>query len=214
MTLDPKILAEAQEVLRPYTLSAQKLIQDNLYGPREARLAGAIVKNAFTVVSYEAPTETEVSREMQYHAAKRVMALAKLLRQAMAVIEEHVAGQEALLRECDMELATAEEDYEDAAKAPGVHYVIVFPPLDLAGASHTTTAIDSLVKKLKGCGITTWVADERDQTKRLKAITVREIYNIGRVAAVVITNVDGLVLHGWYNGLPWVDEIIATIRSL
>jgi len=217
MTIDAELLREAREVLRLYTTPAQELITQNLYGPREARLAGAIVANSLTVVSYEEPTETELLASWKQHAWEQISRLCSLLQKTTAIVEEHVAGHADLLKNCEVEIVTAEEDFivdddEEAPKRPV--FVVVFPTLDLDGKTRVTTAIDDFVGKLKGRGITTWIADESDTSKRLKAMTMREIYNVGRVASVVLTNADGVVLDGWYNGMPWIEEVLAKVREL
>ncbi len=219
MTLDPSLLREAQEVLRVYSSPAQEMIKLNLYGPREARLAGALVAKNFTVVSYQGPDPVpEQVKAEREEAVVQINALCELLRRATAVIEERVAGQEMLLRACEEELSQAEANYDDGIPdmpTPPARqvFVVVFPTIDLAGKTVVTTVIDDFVKKLRGCGITVWVADETDQSKRLKAMTMREIYNVGRVASVVLTTEDGTVLDGWYNGMPWIDETLARVRS-
>lgn len=217
--LDPKILTEAQSVLQAYTLSAQELIKQNLYGPREARLAGAIVKNAFTVVSYESPTETEVLKEFRGQVSDHVSRLVELLERATAVIEESVSGQQELLNEIADATTNSEEDFviteeETTLRNHRKIFMVVFPPLDTEQTAAEAHAIEQFVEKFKGYAIPTWVANEADFTKRLRAMTMREIYNVGRTTAVVLTNSDGMVLDGWYNGLPWVDEALARIRSL
>jgi len=220
MTLDPNILREAQEVLKLYSTPAQELIKQNLYGPREARFAGAIIANSFTVEVHHEPTETELLKDCREGAWEQIQTLCDLLRKTSALIEESVAGHETLLAECETEIATAEENFEvfdeeDTAKEGRSIYVIVFPALDLDGRMATTTAIDDLVKKLSSRGVAVWVADEDDHKKRVKAMTIREIYNIGRVAAVVLSTADGIVLDGWYNGaLPWVEEVMTRIAEL
>lgn len=218
MTLDPSLLREAQDVLRAYSSPAQEMIKQNLYGPREARIAGALVAKNFTVVSYQGPDTVEEQVEaVRQEAVEQVNALCKLLREATAVIEEHVAGQETLLRACEEEVSQAEANFDDEIEeeetAAQKVFVVVFPTIDLAGHTVVTTAITDYVKKLQSCGLTVWVADETDQSKRLKAMTMREIYNVGRVASVVLTTEDGTVLDGWYNGMPWVDETLAKVRS-
>lgn len=216
MPLDPNILREAREVLQLYATPAQELIKQNSYGPRKARLAGAIVANSFTVVSYEKPTETELLRDLKVSAWEQISKLCNLLRQATEVIEEYAAGHTVLLQECEQEIATAEEDFEvddiDEVETPQRDvYVVVFPAL---GAEAATADIDDFVDKLKVRGVKTWIADENDQSKRLKAMTMREIYNVGRIASVVVASEDGLVLDGWYNGLPWVEEVLSKIQEL
>lgn len=220
--LDPNILAEAQAILQLYSRPAQEAIKQNLYGAREARLAGAIVKQSFTVeVCPEPPPESEQMQELRGQAATQVATLCQLLRKAVTLLEERVSGAETFVAECESEINCAEENFfidEDGSHADqlkrGPVFIVVFPALDLAGKTVVTTAIDEFVKRMKGYGITTWVADESDYTKRLKAMTMREIYNIGRVAAVVLTNKDGIVLDGWYNGMPWVDEVIGKVKEL
>jgi hypothetical protein len=221
MTLDPNILREAREVLGVYSTPAQALIRQNLYGPREARLAGAIIENSFTVVSYEGPaTESEQVKAAYDDAAGQIHALCRLLRQATTIIEERVAGFEELLRECDEEIVQAEANYEqvedvsdDDEETPDEDpvFVVVFPPLDPPLAEGF---IKEFVDKLKGRGVTTWVADENDYARRVKAMTMREIYNVGRVASVVITNRDGVVLDGWYSGMPWIEEVMKRVQEL
>lgn len=224
MTIDPALRREALDVLRTYSRPAQELIKQNLYGPREARLAGAIVANTLTVEVYpEPPPESEQLKELRGQAANQVATLCQLLRKAAAIIEERVSGEETFVAECEEEIVTAEENFfidEDGSHADeltrGPVYVVIFPPLtiDNAGKTAITSDIKEFVAKLSGRGITTWVADEADYTKRIKAMTMREIYNVGRVAAVVVTNKDGFVLDGWYNGMPWVDEVIARVKEL
>jgi hypothetical protein len=223
LDLDPKILAEAQTILQSYTLAAQELIKQNLYGPREARFAGAIVKNAFTVVSYESPTETEVMQEFRGQVSDHVSRLVELLERATAIIEESVGDQQELLTECGDLIATAEEDFIEVEddRVPGTGgedvrkiFVVVFPPLDEAVMAAEAHVIEQFVNKLQSYNLPVWTANEADFTKRLKAMTMREIYNVGRVSAVVLTDSTGTVLDGWYNGLPWIDEALARIRSL
>lgn len=117
MTIDPNIHREALEVLKFYTTPAQELIKQNLYGPREARFAGAIVANSFTVEVHHEPTEAELLKEWQAHAWEQFQRLCRLLQRTTAIIEEHVAGQEDLIRECESVTATIEEDFEVAGKA-------------------------------------------------------------------------------------------------
>jgi hypothetical protein len=114
VTLDPSLLREAQDVLRLYSSSAQDAIKLNLYGPREARLAGALVAKNFTVVSYQGPDPVpeQVKAERDV-ATAHVTVLCTLLRQAMAVIEERVAGQQELLAECEDEITQAVDEYSD-----------------------------------------------------------------------------------------------------
>lgn len=218
MTLDPNILREAKAILNLYTTPQQQLIKRNLYGPREARLAGAIVEKSFVVVSHQQPTETDALRELRDSAWETVSSLVELLKQAQQIIEDNVAGDHvALLQEIDREVSAAEENFDygeadaaTAAGAPSSFRVIVFPPANTA-PDQTITAF---VEKLRNRSVPIWVADESDQTRRLKAMTVREIYNVGRVVAVVVTNVDGVVLDGWYNGLPWVEEVTSKLAVL
>jgi exonuclease VII small subunit len=224
MTLDPNILREAREVLNTYSTPAQALIRQNLYGPREARFAGAIVENSFTVISHEGPaTESEQVKAAYEEAAGQVQALCRLLRQTTEIIEERVAGFEELVRECDAEIVQAEanfeqvdeegegEDEDEAPEKPDNVFVVVFPPLDPPLAEGFIT---EFVDKLKYRGVKTWVADESDYTRRIKAMTMREIYNVGRVASVVITNRDGTVLDGWYSGIPWIEEVMSKVQEL
>jgi hypothetical protein len=111
MSIDPNIAHEARSILGQYTSPVQELIKQNLYGPREARLAGAIVANLFTVVvTAPLPSPEERLHELQGQAYETVTTLCKLLRRAMVVIEESVAGQEDLVRECDEEIACAEDN--------------------------------------------------------------------------------------------------------
>jgi len=111
MSIDPNIAQEARAVLQQYSTPAQEMIKLNLYGPREARFAGAIVANLFTVVvSAPLPTPEERLRELQGQAHTTMTTLCKLLQRAMTVIEESVAGQEALVRECEEEIASAEDN--------------------------------------------------------------------------------------------------------
>jgi hypothetical protein len=119
VTIDASLLREAREVLQLYSSPAQELIKQNLYGPREARLAGAIVANSLTVVSYEEPTETELLKDWQANAWEQISRLCDLLQKTTTIIEERVAGHEALLQTCEIERATAEENFEvvDDAKA-------------------------------------------------------------------------------------------------
>lgn len=216
MTLDPDILREAKAILNLYATPQQELIKKNLYGPLEARLAGAIVHNSFTVVSHSEPTETEALQELRDGAWEQITELCRLLREASAIIEERVAGNHTeLLEEIDGEIVQAEEnfthDVEDENERTIV--VVVFPTLDHADGA-VAAQLDEFVKTLNALKIKTWVADESDHSRRLKAMTIREIYNIGRVAAVVLTTVDGIVLDGWYNGLPWVNEVTDRVRKL
>jgi hypothetical protein len=224
MPLDPNILREAKEVLAFYSRPAQEQIKQNLYGPREARLAGAIVANSFTVeVCLEPPPETVRLQELRVHATEQIAALCRRLRQMTEIVEERVAGYAVLVEECNDAIAEAEEDfcidedggYEDEPEVPSKRqvFVIVFPPLS-SDETGVTGEINTFVGKLKDRGIATWVADENDQTKRLKAMTIREIYNVGRVAAVVLTDKDGTVLDGWYNGMPWIEETLTKIQEL
>jgi len=120
MTLDPALVREAHEILKLYSTPAQESIKQNLYGPREARFAGALVANSLTVVSYQAPTETELLKEWRANAWAQISALCDLLRRTTALIEECVAGQDELLHECEAEIATAEEDFEvnDSSEEP------------------------------------------------------------------------------------------------
>lgn len=223
MTLDPNIRREALEVLRTYSSPAQELIKQNLYGPREARLAGAIAANTFTVEVHHEPTETELVTNLRALATDRIVTLCRLLQQATEIIEEHVAGHHGeLLEECEEAIASAEEDFyidEDSDRTGQLKheqvFAVVFPPLSQHHVGMVVTdEITTFVDKLKDRGITTWVADETDYTKRVKAMTMREIYNVGRVAAVVLTNKDGVVLDGWYNGMPWIEEVMTRVQEL
>jgi hypothetical protein len=109
MPVDPNIAAEARAVLSQYTTAAQQAIKQNLYGPREARLAGAIVANTFTVVVQgEPPTPEQRLRDLQKQAYETVEGLCKRLQQAIDVIEASVAGQGDLVRACEDEIACAE----------------------------------------------------------------------------------------------------------
>lgn len=219
MTLDPDILREAKDVLALYSKPAQELIKQNLYGPREARLAGAIVANIFTVEVHHEPTETELLADVKARAWEQIETLCTLLRRAMTLVEERVAGAHSeLLQECEDAIAMSEEDFEVEVEADDgdeeeppkrLLCVVVFPALDPDG-----TLVSDFVDKLTLRGVTVWVADENDQSKRLKAMTMREIYNVGRIAAVVVTDRDGTVLDGWYNGLPWIEEVMAKIQEL
>jgi hypothetical protein len=220
MTIDAALLREAREVLQLYSTPAQELIKQNLYGPREARLAGAIVANSLTVVSYQEPTETELLATWKSHAWEQISMLCNLLQQTAAIIEERVAGHEALLRECDIEISTAEENFvvdakdeenDEAPEHADNVFVVVFPPLDPPLADGF---VNDFVDKLKCRGVHVWVADESDYTRRVKAMTMREIYNVGRVASVVVTNREGVVLDGWYSGMPWIEEVIAKVAEL
>lgn len=115
MTIDAALLREAQDVLRLYSSSAQKLIQDNLYGPREARLAGAVVKNAFTVIVHEQTTETKALRDLRVQAWQQIEKLCELLGKTTAIIEERVAldvGMRDLLDECEAQIVSATDDFE------------------------------------------------------------------------------------------------------
>jgi len=120
MTLDPNILREAEQVLALYSRPAQEAIKENLFGVREARFAGAILKKAFTVVSYQEPTETEIFKSMRHSAAEQIVELRDVLRKAMTVIEERVAGEESLLAECEEQIAAADEDWTYYADDPDV----------------------------------------------------------------------------------------------
>lgn len=119
MTLDPALLREAQEVLRLYSSPVQELLKQNLYGPREARFAGAIVAKSLTVVSYQGPDPVpEQVKVERVEAVKYVTALCELLRRTMTVIEERVAGQHELLAECEDEVSQAEAEYDDEPMEP------------------------------------------------------------------------------------------------
>lgn len=222
MTLDANIRREALEVLRAYSSPAQELVKQNLYGTREARLAGAIVANTFTVEVHHEPTETELVADLRAQATEQIVTLCRLLRQTTEIIEERVAGHGELLEECEEAIAAAEEDFyidEDGSHVGELKheqvFVVVFPPLSQHRVGMVITdEITAFVDKLKGRGVTTWVADESDYTKRLKAMTMREIYNVGRIAAVVLTNKHGDVLDGWYNGMPWIEEVMKRVQEL
>lgn len=220
MTIDSNLVREAQEILQLYSRPAQELIKQNLYGPREARLAGAIVANSFTVVSYQEPTEAELLKTWQAHARDQFATLRDVMQKLMNLVEDRLAGSDvqALLDACEDELASVEEDFgsDDEVEAGPKQdvFVVVFPPLDERGQMAETSEIRTFVEKLTGRAITTWVANENDQSRRLKAMTMREIYNVGRVAAVVLTNKDGVVLDGWYNGMPWIEEVLNRVREL
>lgn len=112
MTLDPNLLKEAQDVLKFYSTPAQELVKQNLYGPREARFAGAIVAKACVVVSHQEPTEVELLKTWHEHAWKQIQALCQLLRATTLVIEEGLVGHEDLVEACEREIATAEENFE------------------------------------------------------------------------------------------------------
>lgn len=111
MPIDPNIAYEARAILNQYSKPAQEAIKQNLYGPREARLAGAIVANLFVVeVHIELPTPEQRLRDLQKQSYETVTDLCKLLQRAINVIEVSVAGQEDLVRECEDEIASAEEN--------------------------------------------------------------------------------------------------------
>lgn len=120
MTLDPSLLREAEQVLALYSRPAQEAIKANQFGVREARFAGAIVAKSLTVVSYSEPTETEMFKTMRHSAAEQIVELRDVLRKAMNVIEERVAGEEALLQECEEQIAAADEDWTYYADDPDV----------------------------------------------------------------------------------------------
>ena len=117
MPIDPNIASEARAILNQYSTAAQDAIKQNLYGPREARFAGAIVANLFTVVVHaDLPTPEQRLRELEKQAYETVTALCNQLRRAVTVIEESVAGQDDLVRECEDEIASAEDN--------------IFPPME------------------------------------------------------------------------------------
>jgi hypothetical protein len=105
MTIDAALLREAREVLQLYSTPAQAMIKQNLYGPREARFAGAIVENSPTVVAFE----TELLKNWQTCAWEQISRLCDLLQKTTAIIEEHIAGDAELLKECEVEIATADD---------------------------------------------------------------------------------------------------------
>jgi len=108
MTIDASLLREAREVLQLYARPAQEMIKLNLYGPREARFASVIVEKNFTVVvSAPLPTPEQRLKELQKESYEQVTELCTLLRRAMTVIEESVAGQVDLLQECDGAIESA-----------------------------------------------------------------------------------------------------------
>lgn len=114
MTLDPSLLREAEEVMRLYSSPAQAMIKLNLYGPREARFAGAIVVRQFTVIEHEQATETEALKALRKDAWTMIERLCKLLAKTTTIIEERLAVGEsvkALLDECASAELTAEEDF-------------------------------------------------------------------------------------------------------
>lgn len=114
MTLDPKILAEAQDVLRLYSRPAQEAIKLNLYGPREARFAGAIVAKSFTVEVHHEPTETDTIKTLRKDSWAMMQRLCKLLARTTTIIEDRLAiGDDIriLLDECASAEMTAEEDF-------------------------------------------------------------------------------------------------------
>lgn len=114
MTIDAALLREAKDVLSLYGSPVQELLKENLYGPREARFAGAIVKNALVVVAHEQATETEALKTLKIQAWEQIEMLIKLLGQTTAIIEEHVAIDVAtreLLQECETQAVTAEENF-------------------------------------------------------------------------------------------------------
>lgn len=127
--LDPGIAQEARAILNQYSLPAQELIKKNLYGPREARLAGAIAANLFTVVVHSETKPTDALRELQQQSHETVTELCEIIRRMMAVIEESVAGQEDLLREADVAMACAEDN--------------IFPPMEPLESDNETKEVAS-----------------------------------------------------------------------
>lgn len=114
MPIDPHIHREAEEILRLYSRSAQDAIKQNLYGPREARLAGAIVANALVVVTQgDAPAPADQLRDLQYAADEHVHALCTLLEHACGIIEQHVAGHEDFVTTCEAAISDAQQMIED-----------------------------------------------------------------------------------------------------
>lgn len=91
-------------------------------------------------------------------------------------------------------------------------FVVVFPPLE-NGFAKPSLEVQAYVDALRVAGLRVWIADESDTQRRLTAMTVREIYDIGRTVSVVLTNVDGLRLEGWYGELPSVETVVDRIRS-
>lgn len=91
-------------------------------------------------------------------------------------------------------------------------FVVVFPPLE-NGFARPSLEVQAYAGKLKAAGLHVWIASETDTHSRLTAMTVREIYDIGRTVSVVLTNVDGLRLEGWYGELPSIETVVDRIRS-
>jgi len=118
MTLDPSLLREAEQVLALYSSPAAEAIKANLFGVREARFAGAIVAKALTVVSYSEPAESEIFKSTRQAMAEQIVALRDLLRKTMDIIEERVAGEEALLTECEDEIVRADDEWAYFADEP------------------------------------------------------------------------------------------------
>jgi hypothetical protein len=83
---------------------------------------------------------------------------------------------------------------------------VLFPSLEPCDPA----TIREIAVRLQERGHAVWVADEADHKRRLKALYVREIYDVGRGASIVMTNCDGVWLDGWYGEaqLPTVDELI------
>lgn len=87
-------------------------------------------------------------------------------------------------------------------RMPTVVFVL-FPSLE----TPCLETLNSCALRLKQSGYNVWIADEGDASRRLKALVMREIYDVGRSTAIVLTNWEGTWIDGWYETLPSFDEL-------
>lgn len=82
--------------MRTFTKSARRFVEDNWYGPREARFAATLLLlNAQVETSRKVLTERQVAAETQLATASaRIEVLSKMLRKASKIISEHTVGHE------------------------------------------------------------------------------------------------------------------------
>ena len=82
--------------MRLFTKSARRFVEDNWYGPREARFAGTLLLLAAQVeMARKVLAERRGAAESQLEvAAGRIEVLSKMLREASKIIAEHTVGNE------------------------------------------------------------------------------------------------------------------------
>jgi hypothetical protein len=73
----------------------------------------------------------------------------------------------------------------------------------------TWKAVQARAAQLQGRGLHACVADEivTDSSLKVKAMCVREIYNVGRGTSTVMVNADGVWLDGWYGWAPTIEKL-------